>query len=159
MNTVTTTIRITTETHHDIGQHITYATTRPTPRAWHTIELDRHTIGAYGHTSPDDERHAITAATIEHYCQGETVWHDDSTASAEPTPTTRAIIQLKTNENNDTTRRGQTIINQIRHEREARRTAMTNARSQRNRARSSKMTRKPTSMIDLLTNKEHSVFA
>lgn len=154
---MTQTIRITTETHHDIGQHITYATTRPTPRTWHTIELDRHTIGAYGHTNPDDERHAITAATITHYCQGETTWHDDSTASAEPTPTARAIIAMKTQE--DTTsaahQRGQTIIAQIKADRARRRAQMTQRRTQLQGA----TTTRPTGLIDLLTNKEHSIFA
>lgn len=151
---MTQNIRITTETHHDIGQHITYATTRPTPRTWHTTELDRHTIGAYGHTTPDDERHAITAATIQHYCQGQTVWHNDSTASAEPTPTARAILAMKTENTHqdDAYIRGQTIVEQIRQEREARRAAMAQKRA-------SRAGRRPTGLIDLLTNKEHSVFA
>lgn len=145
--TMSTLIRITTETHTDIGQHITYATTRPTKHTWHTTELDRHTIGAYD-TDISAEARSLTAAAIQHYTTGQRlIWHDDTTASAEPTPTTKALLQMKRAEADDLTRRGQTIVEQIKRERAMRRAAMTQTKTTRNSRRG------------LLTDPKRSIFA
>ena len=151
MTTTPAPITITTETHADIGAHITYATTTAGHR---TIELDRHDIGDYGaHLSIDDERRVIHEATITHY--GQTM-HDMTqyragSASTRVTPTARALtlITLKTQavETDPAILRGQTIVAQIRAER-ARRRAQAQARAAR---------QGPTA--GLLTDPARSIFA
>lgn len=126
----TPTIRLTTETHHNEGVHITYATTRPTRHTWHTTEIDRHPIGQYNDDTTT-ERQAIHDATIKHYTTGEipgtrSFTNDETTSTATPTPTTSALIAMKGHQQQQdpTYLRGQTIIAQIRAERAARRAAM-----------------------------------
>lgn len=133
-NSTDSQVRITTETHHDIGVHITYATVRPTKHSWHTIELDRHTIGKI---NPDHktERTALHHATLNHYTQGpqSRTNHTDTTAdtTATPTPITRAILQTKQTHTDETITRGHAIIQQIRNDRARRQAAMKATKARR----------------------------
>lgn len=148
---MTNTIRLTTETHKDIGVHITYATTRPTKHTWNTIELDRHTIGEY---TPDTthERASIHAATLKHYTTTDGTKCDTTTDTtthttiATPTTTTSALIAMKrqATTTNPTITRGQTIINQIKADRARRHKDITALKGRR---------------AGLLTDKTRSIFA
>lgn len=147
----TITARFTTETHHDIGVHIVYMTTRPTRHTWKTIELDRHTIGAIN-PNEREERTAVHNATLHHYTlrDGGRTAHEETAAhtTATPTPTARAIAQMHATARDETTTRGQTIIEQIRADRARRQAALSAAKTTRaRRARG------------LLTDPTRSIFA
>lgn len=142
------TVRISTETHEDIATHITYATIRLNAHKWHSIELDRHHIGAIN-PDPTTEREALQYATLQHYTTAEipgtrTSTDHDTSTEGRPTEHLQALIRVRMNEADQTIMRGQTIIAQIRADRAQ--------RIERQRQMKSRKS-------GLLTDKTRSIFA
>lgn len=142
------TVILITETHHDIDTHVVYARA-----GMSAVELDRFSFGSF-HVNVERERAVIHEAMKLNYADH--VSRETSTATTRETRVCvndradRLIrLKLQARAEDETVSRGQTIVAQIRAEREARR-----ARAQARAAREARGQR-----LKWLTDPSRSIFA